>query len=345
LPRDARSGRSTTPRSSRSTSNRRYNRTLSDTESTVSVESAPSTISSTNVSKDQEFKPLSRAKHSALPPGWEERRTSDARVYYADHNNRTTSWNHPGQHHRLSTPGKSESSTPVLQDTTPAPGFVESENSMSNISIPTSSNNGGRLSQVRTVDELSPSNQPVEATTRRSGGDRPNHLELIRNVPNDVTEVTQGNPTAASKETNESAAVNYIFESVQGGGAAAVKEGNVKVPKKSDASSSSQPAASKDVEKDNYEIGGHRFSAQLAGFNNVDSDQLVKGADKQASKQETRGRTYKATISTYETKPGKTSDEKDLSNSAAENLIDPTEVVFDSEVLLKSFAPSSLQEA
>lgn len=265
-----------------------------------------------------------------------------------DHNNKTTSWKLPDQHHHLSTPGKSESSTPVLQDTTPAPEFVESENSMSNISIPTSSNNGGRLSQVRTLDELSPSSQPLEATTRRSGGDRPNHQELIRNAPNDVTEVTQGSPTATSKETNESVvrnAVNYISESVQGGGAAAVKEGNVKVPKKSDASSSSQPADSNDVEKDNYEIGGHRFSAQLAGFNNVDSDQLVKEDDKQASKEETRGRTYKATISTYETKPGKTSDEKGFSNSAAENLIDPTEVVFDSEVLLKSFAPSSLQEA
>jgi hypothetical protein len=202
-----------------------------------------------------------------------------------DHNNKTTSWKHPDQHHRLSTPGKTEPTTPVLQDTAPAPEFVESENSTSNVSIPTSNNSGGHISQVRTVDEVSPSSQPVEAATRRSEGDRPNHLELIRNAPNYVTEATQGSPAAASKETNESTArnaVNYRFDFVQG--------------------------------------------------------------DAQATKQETKDGNYKTARLTYETKPGKNPDEKGISNSAPENLIDPTEVVFDSELLLASFAPSALQE-
>jgi hypothetical protein len=30
-----------------------------------------------------------------LPQGWEERKTSDGRTYYVDHNTRTTAWVHP----------------------------------------------------------------------------------------------------------------------------------------------------------------------------------------------------------------------------------------------------------
>ena len=32
---------------------------------------------------------------SILPAGWEARWTSEGRVYYADHNTKTTSWDHP----------------------------------------------------------------------------------------------------------------------------------------------------------------------------------------------------------------------------------------------------------
>lgn len=32
---------------------------------------------------------------SSLPPGWEQRATSDGSIYYVDHNTRTTSWDRP----------------------------------------------------------------------------------------------------------------------------------------------------------------------------------------------------------------------------------------------------------
>lgn len=33
----------------------------------------------------------------SLPPGWEARRTDDGKVYYIDHNTRSTTWTHPGK--------------------------------------------------------------------------------------------------------------------------------------------------------------------------------------------------------------------------------------------------------
>jgi hypothetical protein len=39
--------------------------------------------------------PVAAHAPGALPPGWEERRTPDGKVFYVDHNTKSTSWTRP----------------------------------------------------------------------------------------------------------------------------------------------------------------------------------------------------------------------------------------------------------
>lgn len=83
----------------------------------LSVNSAASGAgpsSSTSAQSPQLSRNISRADTRPLPSGWEQRVTAEGRIYYVDHNTRTTSWHDPRQNPNYQPPSRTTNASRTL---------------------------------------------------------------------------------------------------------------------------------------------------------------------------------------------------------------------------------------